>query len=175
MISDTESRCPCRLNQVWSKMLAVRPMLFVVCLTNYGPIAILVAEHDKLGLMRLRCLSWQFIEKKRELKQAGRTEAELADSYAFLLPDTSKVRLAAATQQIMCFLSSLRTLVTFNMYSMYLYFSRVCKALNCRIPILAFVCNTLECNIVPLVADSLDLWKGPVSGTCTDQQFGKSS
>lgn len=41
----------------------------------------------------LSFLSSQFIEKKRELKQNGRTEAELAESYAFLLPDRNKVRL----------------------------------------------------------------------------------
>lgn len=33
----------------------------------------------------------QFIEKRREMKQEGRTEQELTESYCFLFPDKSKV------------------------------------------------------------------------------------
>lgn len=33
----------------------------------------------------------QFIEKRREMKQEGRTEQELAESFCFLFPDKSKV------------------------------------------------------------------------------------
>lgn len=35
----------------------------------------------------------QFIEKRREMKQEGRTEPELTESYCFLYPDKSKVGL----------------------------------------------------------------------------------
>lgn len=38
----------------------------------------------------------QFIEKRREMKQEGRTEQELAESYCFLYPDKSKVSLPAS-------------------------------------------------------------------------------
>ncbi|XP_076839750.1 LOW QUALITY PROTEIN: protein TASOR [Brachyhypopomus gauderio] len=41
-------------------------------------------------LIHSELLEKEFIEKRRELKQAGRTDAELTDSYAFLLPDASK-------------------------------------------------------------------------------------
>lgn len=34
---------------------------------------------------------YQFIEKRREMKQEGRTEQDLAESYCFLFPDKSKV------------------------------------------------------------------------------------
>lgn len=37
----------------------------------------------------------QFIEKRRELKQEGRTDPELVESYCFLFPDKSKVSLRA--------------------------------------------------------------------------------
>lgn len=33
----------------------------------------------------------QFIEKRREMKQEGRTDQELTESYCFLYPDKSKV------------------------------------------------------------------------------------
>lgn len=33
----------------------------------------------------------QFIEKRREMKQEGRTEQELSESFCFLFPDKSKV------------------------------------------------------------------------------------
>ncbi|KAL7864734.1 hypothetical protein AOLI_G00161540 [Acnodon oligacanthus] len=46
--------------------------------------------YTKACLIHNELLEKEFIEKKRELKQAGRTEAELADSYAFLLPDANK-------------------------------------------------------------------------------------
>lgn len=36
-------------------------------------------------------LLYQFIEKRREMKQEGRTEQELAESFCFLYPDKSKV------------------------------------------------------------------------------------
>lgn len=34
---------------------------------------------------------FQFTEKKREMKQDGRTDKELVESYCFLMPDPSKV------------------------------------------------------------------------------------
>lgn len=37
----------------------------------------------------------QFIEKRREMKQDGRTEQELTESYCFLYPDKSKVLMMA--------------------------------------------------------------------------------
>ncbi|KAI4886410.1 hypothetical protein NFI96_015341 [Prochilodus magdalenae] len=46
--------------------------------------------YTKACLIHNELLEKEFIEKKRELKQAGRTEAELTDSYAFLLPDMNK-------------------------------------------------------------------------------------
>ena len=39
--------------------------------------------------------SCQFIEKRRAMKQEGRTEAELAESYCFLFPDKTRVGLLA--------------------------------------------------------------------------------
>lgn len=42
-------------------------------------------------------LVFQFIEKRREMKQEGRTEQELAESYCFLFPDKSKVSLSATS------------------------------------------------------------------------------
>uniref|UniRef100_A0A673LY94 Protein TASOR-like n=1 Tax=Sinocyclocheilus rhinocerous TaxID=307959 RepID=A0A673LY94_9TELE len=47
--------------------------------------------YTKASLIHNELLEKEFIEKKRELKQNGRTEAELAESYAFLLPDKNKV------------------------------------------------------------------------------------
>lgn len=38
----------------------------------------------------------QFIEKRREMKQEGRTEQELSESFCFLYPDKSKVLLKTA-------------------------------------------------------------------------------
>ncbi|XP_067302547.1 protein TASOR isoform X3 [Pseudorasbora parva] len=46
--------------------------------------------YTKASLIHNELLEKEFIEKKRELKQNGRTEAELAESYAFLLPDRNK-------------------------------------------------------------------------------------
>lgn len=48
-------------------------------------------NYTKASLIHNELLEKEFIEKKRELKQNGRTEAELAESYAFLLPDRNKV------------------------------------------------------------------------------------
>ncbi|XP_056304877.1 protein TASOR isoform X2 [Danio aesculapii] len=47
--------------------------------------------YTKASLIHNELLEKEFIEKKRELKQNGRTEAELVESYAFLLPDRNKV------------------------------------------------------------------------------------
>ncbi|XP_056589368.1 protein TASOR [Triplophysa dalaica] len=47
--------------------------------------------YTKASLIHNELLEKEFIEKKRELKQNGRTEAELAESYAFLLPEKNKV------------------------------------------------------------------------------------
>uniref|UniRef100_A0A671QGG0 Protein TASOR-like n=1 Tax=Sinocyclocheilus anshuiensis TaxID=1608454 RepID=A0A671QGG0_9TELE len=46
--------------------------------------------YTKASLIHNELLEKEFIEKKRELKQNGRTEAELAESYAFLLPERNK-------------------------------------------------------------------------------------
>ncbi|XP_053338676.1 protein TASOR [Clarias gariepinus] len=48
--------------------------------------------YTKAFLIHNELLEKEYIEKKRELKQAGRTDAELTDSYAFLLPDAKKTR-----------------------------------------------------------------------------------
>uniref|UniRef100_A0A8C2FXQ6 Transcription activation suppressor b n=1 Tax=Cyprinus carpio TaxID=7962 RepID=A0A8C2FXQ6_CYPCA len=48
--------------------------------------------YTKASLIHNELLEKEFIEKKRELKQNGRTEAELAESYAFLLPERNKVQ-----------------------------------------------------------------------------------
>uniref|UniRef100_A0A4W4EII8 Transcription activation suppressor b n=1 Tax=Electrophorus electricus TaxID=8005 RepID=A0A4W4EII8_ELEEL len=52
--------------------------------------------YTKACLVHSELLEKEFIGKKRELKQAGRTDTELTDSYAFLLPDANKVSLGAA-------------------------------------------------------------------------------
>ncbi|XP_035378357.1 protein TASOR isoform X2 [Electrophorus electricus] len=46
--------------------------------------------YTKACLVHSELLEKEFIGKKRELKQAGRTDTELTDSYAFLLPDANK-------------------------------------------------------------------------------------
>ncbi|KAG7323066.1 hypothetical protein KOW79_012768 [Hemibagrus wyckioides] len=48
--------------------------------------------YTKASLIHNELLEKEYVEKKRELKQAGRTDAELTDSYAFLLPDAKKTR-----------------------------------------------------------------------------------
>uniref|UniRef100_A0AAY4EFM9 DUF3715 domain-containing protein n=1 Tax=Denticeps clupeoides TaxID=299321 RepID=A0AAY4EFM9_9TELE len=48
--------------------------------------------YTKAHLIHSELLEKEFVEKKRELKQAGRTDAELAETYAFLLPEKDKVR-----------------------------------------------------------------------------------
>ncbi|GAA6103947.1 protein TASOR isoform X1 [Tachysurus ichikawai] len=48
--------------------------------------------YTKACLVHNELLEKEYVEKKRELKQAGRTDAELTDSYAFLLPDAKKTR-----------------------------------------------------------------------------------
>lgn len=48
--------------------------------------------YTKACLIHNELLDKEYVEKKRELKQAGRTDAELTDSYAFLLPDAKKTR-----------------------------------------------------------------------------------
>ncbi|XP_065142092.1 protein TASOR [Paramisgurnus dabryanus] len=47
--------------------------------------------YTKASLIHNELLEKEFIEKKRELKQNGRVEAELTESYAFLLPEKNKV------------------------------------------------------------------------------------
>ncbi|XP_062871377.1 protein TASOR [Trichomycterus rosablanca] len=46
--------------------------------------------YTKAYLIHNELLEKEFVEKKRELKQAGRGDAELTDSYAFLMPDPNK-------------------------------------------------------------------------------------
>ncbi|XP_031421796.2 protein TASOR isoform X2 [Clupea harengus] len=48
--------------------------------------------YAKARLIHSELLEKEFIEKKRELKQNGRTDAELEESYGFLLPDKDKVQ-----------------------------------------------------------------------------------
>ncbi|KAG5282460.1 hypothetical protein AALO_G00056270 [Alosa alosa] len=48
--------------------------------------------YTKARLIHNELLEKEFIEKKRELKQHGRTDAELEESYGFLLPDKDKVQ-----------------------------------------------------------------------------------
>lgn len=45
----------------------------------------------------------QFIEKRRELKQEGRTEQELSESFCFLYPDKSKVLMKNTTSSCCSF------------------------------------------------------------------------
>uniref|UniRef100_H2SS95 Transcription activation suppressor b n=1 Tax=Takifugu rubripes TaxID=31033 RepID=H2SS95_TAKRU len=45
----------------------------------------------KARLIRNELLEKEFIEKRREMKQEGRTEQELSESFCFLYPDKSKV------------------------------------------------------------------------------------
>uniref|UniRef100_A0A667ZX75 Transcription activation suppressor b n=1 Tax=Myripristis murdjan TaxID=586833 RepID=A0A667ZX75_9TELE len=46
----------------------------------------------KARLIHNELLEKEFIEKRREMKQEGRTEQELAESYCFLYPDKSKLQ-----------------------------------------------------------------------------------
>ncbi|XP_062396653.1 protein TASOR [Sardina pilchardus] len=48
--------------------------------------------YTKARLIHNELLEKEFIEKKRELKQHGRTDAELEETYGFLLPDKDKVQ-----------------------------------------------------------------------------------
>uniref|UniRef100_A0A1A8FEN9 Family with sequence similarity 208, member Ab n=1 Tax=Nothobranchius korthausae TaxID=1143690 RepID=A0A1A8FEN9_9TELE len=49
-------------------------------------------SYCKARLIHNELLEKEFIEKRREMKQAGRTEPELAESYCFLFPDKSKLQ-----------------------------------------------------------------------------------
>ncbi|KAJ8404108.1 hypothetical protein AAFF_G00344580 [Aldrovandia affinis] len=48
-------------------------------------------SYTKARLVHSELLEKDFVEKRRELKQDGRTDKELAESYGFLLPDPSKL------------------------------------------------------------------------------------
>ncbi|XP_030624803.1 protein TASOR [Chanos chanos] len=48
--------------------------------------------YTKVCLIHNELLEKEFVEKKRELKQAGRTDTELTESYGFLLPDKNKTQ-----------------------------------------------------------------------------------
>ncbi|XP_041080285.1 protein TASOR isoform X2 [Polyodon spathula] len=48
-------------------------------------------SYKKASLIHSELLEKEFIEKRRELKQDGRTEKELVESYAFLLADPTKL------------------------------------------------------------------------------------
>ncbi|KAM6976901.1 protein TASOR [Aplochiton taeniatus] len=48
-------------------------------------------SYCKARLIHNELLEKEFIEKRRELKQEGRTEAELAESFCFLFPDKAKL------------------------------------------------------------------------------------
>ncbi|KAJ8361018.1 hypothetical protein SKAU_G00175430 [Synaphobranchus kaupii] len=48
-------------------------------------------SYTKARLVHSELLEKDFIEKRRELKQDGRTDKELVESYCFLLPDPSKL------------------------------------------------------------------------------------
>ncbi|XP_035243385.1 protein TASOR isoform X2 [Anguilla anguilla] len=48
-------------------------------------------SYTKARLVHSELLEKDFIEKKREMKQDGRTDKELVESYCFLLPDASKL------------------------------------------------------------------------------------
>ncbi|XP_061554323.1 protein TASOR isoform X1 [Phycodurus eques] len=49
-------------------------------------------SYCKARLLHNELLEKEFIEKRREMKQEGRTEQELAESYCFLYPDKSKLQ-----------------------------------------------------------------------------------
>ncbi|XP_078144495.1 protein TASOR isoform X2 [Centroberyx gerrardi] len=49
-------------------------------------------SYCKARLIHNELLEKEFIEKRREMKQEGRTEQELAESYCFLFPDKSKLQ-----------------------------------------------------------------------------------
>ncbi|XP_070766435.1 protein TASOR [Enoplosus armatus] len=49
-------------------------------------------SYCKARLIRNELLEKEFIEKRREMKQEGRTEQELTESYCFLYPDKSKLQ-----------------------------------------------------------------------------------
>ncbi|KAG7520619.1 hypothetical protein JOB18_032909 [Solea senegalensis] len=49
-------------------------------------------SYSKARLIHNELLEKEFIEKRREMKQEGRTEQELAESYCFLYPDKSKLQ-----------------------------------------------------------------------------------
>ncbi|KAG7262159.1 LOW QUALITY PROTEIN: hypothetical protein CRUP_003821 [Coryphaenoides rupestris] len=49
-------------------------------------------SYCKAKLIHNELLEKEFIEKRREMKQEGRTELEMAESYCFLYPDKSKLQ-----------------------------------------------------------------------------------
>ncbi|KAF6730402.1 Protein FAM208A [Oryzias melastigma] len=49
-------------------------------------------SYSKARLIHNELLEKEFIEKRREMKQEGRTEPDLAESYCFLFPDKSKLQ-----------------------------------------------------------------------------------
>ena len=77
----------------WDRYLVCRPYFsFFTYSTRAGK-----KDFVKFRLLclifRLLFIVCQFIEKRREMKQEGRTEQELTESYCFLYPDKSKVQM----------------------------------------------------------------------------------
>lgn len=55
-----------------------------------------------VAVSHLLLLICQFIEKRREMKQEGRTEQELSESFCFLYPDKSKVLMKSVMPGCCC-------------------------------------------------------------------------
>ncbi|XP_011475529.1 protein TASOR isoform X2 [Oryzias latipes] len=59
---------------------------------NLDPSSRTAFSYSKARLIHNELLEKEFIEKRREMKQEGRTEQDLAESYCFLFPDKSKLQ-----------------------------------------------------------------------------------
>ncbi|KAG9335128.1 hypothetical protein JZ751_005600 [Albula glossodonta] len=59
-------------------------------------------SYAKARLVHSQLLENDFCEKRREMKQEGRTDSELQESYGFLLTDISKVGTCASLQPAQC-------------------------------------------------------------------------
>lgn len=78
------SYCKARLihNELLEKEVGSQPKILLAIIGKFWPLYLTTC-----GITFVR----QFIEKRREMKQEGRTEQELTESFCFLYPDKSKV------------------------------------------------------------------------------------
>lgn len=85
----TFTYCKARLirNELLEKEVGCQSNAFVFCFV----FCLWYASYFCVSHLLWNPFICQFIEKRREMKQEGRTEQELSESFCFLFPDKSKV------------------------------------------------------------------------------------